>query len=121
MIIHEQTIIASFAVEEAVAALPLLLPDAERRLRAVETVQYIAGPIAEMAPRTLEMLQRFHAVLDLPPVTDDVIDDPLEDEHPAPAVVPRPPAASGMRAAAAAKPAARRTAAAKKPVAKGKR
>jgi pimeloyl-ACP methyl ester carboxylesterase len=96
MIIHEQTIIASFATEEAVATLPLLLVTPGERKRAADAAQFIAGPIAEMAPRTLEMLQRFHAVLDLPPVANDILDDPLKAAEPAGAQAPtgEEPAAS---------------------------
>jgi pimeloyl-ACP methyl ester carboxylesterase len=104
MIIHEQTIIASFAREEAVSSLPVLLPSAADRKRAVDAVQFIAGPIGEMAPTTLEMLQRFHAVLDLGPVTGDILNDPLldgmADTPPAPQSSPtrRPRAAAAVKA-----------------------
>jgi hypothetical protein len=33
-----------------------------------------------MTPKTLELLQRFHRVLDLPPVTEDILEDPLEKD-----------------------------------------
>jgi len=80
MIIHEQTIIASFALDKAVETLPLLLRTEDERQRAASAVQFIAGPIAEMAPRTLEMLQKFRVVLELPAITEDVSTDPLDEE-----------------------------------------
>lgn len=79
MMIHEQTIIASFARDKAVASLPVLLKTPEERTRAVRAVQYIAGSIGEMAPKTLDMLQHFHRVLELPVVAEDVTADPLAD------------------------------------------
>jgi pimeloyl-ACP methyl ester carboxylesterase len=100
MIIHEQTIIASFAQEQAVSSLPMLLPSAEDRSRAVETAQFIAGPIGEMAPKTLEMLQRFHAVLDLGPVTADILVDPLLDASPERPSAPQPSSTETPQAAA---------------------
>ena len=62
-----------------------------------DAVQYIAGPIAEMAPKTLEMLQKFHAVLELPAITEDVSDDPLGEEAAAPQ---SKPTATRLKAAA---------------------
>jgi len=99
MIIHEQTIIASFALDKAVETLPLLLKTEEERERAAAAVQYIAGPIAEMAPRTLEMLQKFHAVLGLPAITEDVSHDPLDDDEttPRPTAPARRPKAAAVR------------------------
>lgn len=76
-IIHEQTIIAHFEPAQAIETLPALLETPEERALAAEVVQYIVGPIGEMDPHTLDMLQRFHQELDLPPVTRDIVDDPL--------------------------------------------
>jgi hypothetical protein len=79
MIIHEQTLIATYEPERAIEALPLLLQTPEERNLAVRLVQYVPGAISEMSPRTLSMLQRFHQVLDLPPVTGDILQDPLAE------------------------------------------
>jgi len=79
MIIHEQTLIASYEPEHAIETLPELLDTPEARVLAAKVVRYVPGPIEEMSPQTLALLQRFHAVLGLPEVTADLLDDPLED------------------------------------------
>ena len=80
MIIHEQTLIATYEPEKALETLAILLKTPEERDLATRIVQYIPGAIGEMTPKTLELLQRFHKVLDLPPVTEDILEDPLEHE-----------------------------------------
>lgn len=80
MIIHEQTLIATYEPEMALETLAVLLKTPEERDLAARIVQYIPGAIGEMTPKTLELLQRFHKVLDLPPVTGDILEDPLEHE-----------------------------------------
>jgi enoyl-[acyl-carrier-protein] reductase (NADH) len=77
MIIHEQTLIATYEPERAIDTLPLLPKTKQERELAARVVRYIPGAITDMTPHTLSTLQRFHAVLDLPLVTDDVVVDPL--------------------------------------------
>lgn len=76
-IIHEQTLIATFAPERAAEALPLLLPDAEDREKAAAAVQFVAGPLTEMAPHTRATLDRLRGLLDLPPAVEEVTADPF--------------------------------------------
>jgi len=75
--LQEQTLITEFAPEQALAALPKLLKTRQERELAARVVRYIPGAIDEMTPHTLETLQRFHKVLDLPPVSGDITEDPL--------------------------------------------
>jgi pimeloyl-ACP methyl ester carboxylesterase/tellurite resistance protein len=77
--ISEQTLIATYEPERAVETLPLLLKTPEERLLAARVVQYVPGIIREMSPRTLALEQRFHEVLGLEPLTEDILTDPLED------------------------------------------
>ncbi len=77
LVIREQTLIVTLAPEEALATLPKLLPKREERELALKVVRYIPGRIDDMAPHTFETLRRMAEVLELPPITDDVLDDPL--------------------------------------------
>jgi len=77
MIIHEQSLVANYGGERAVTTLAKLLRSPAERDMASRVVRYIVGAIAEMSPDTLSMLQRFHTLLRLPPVTENVLEDPL--------------------------------------------
>lgn len=78
-IIYKQTLIATFEPEQAIEALPHLLPKAKDRELALKVVQYIPGSIQEMSPKTLALLQRFREVFELPPLKDEVTEDPLSN------------------------------------------
>lgn len=77
-VIHEQSLIVEYAGEAAIESLADLLKTQEERQRAAEVVQFVPGPLDEMEPRTLAMLQRFRHVLGLAPAVSDVLEDPLE-------------------------------------------
>ena len=62
-IIHEQSLIVDLAGKEALATLPKLLADDVDRLRAVNLVLDIAGPIEEMTAPTIAMFSQIQGVL----------------------------------------------------------
>jgi pimeloyl-ACP methyl ester carboxylesterase len=68
-LIREQAIVVEFEPERAIAALSKLLRDRPARERAIERVEYIAGAILEMEPRTIETLQKMRSTLGLPALT----------------------------------------------------
>ncbi len=77
-LIHEQTLIVTFEHDAALAALPVLLGDMADRQRAVDVVEFIAGPLEEMEPNTIHALQAFRRVLDLPQLAARaILNDPL--------------------------------------------
>ncbi|MEM6421066.1 MAG: DUF3141 domain-containing protein [Pseudomonadota bacterium] len=76
-IIREQTLIATFLPEQAIATLPDLLPKAADKALAVAVAQYVPGKIEEMSPNTVSLLQRFREVLGQPVMTEDIEEDPL--------------------------------------------
>lgn len=77
LIIHEQTLIASYEPDRAIETLPALLPDPEERELALKIVRYVPGAAEEMAPQTLAMLHRFAEVLGIPHADADIAGDPL--------------------------------------------
>jgi hypothetical protein len=77
-LIHEQSIIVEFERENAIETLRLLLPNFDERMRAVSAVEFVAGAIEEMEPRTVHMLQRVRNALDLAPIETNLARfDPL--------------------------------------------
>jgi hypothetical protein len=79
-LINEQTVIVQFEREAAIEALASLLQTAVQREKAIETVEFIAGALEEMEPRTLQALRQFRRVLGL--ATRDFSipqSDPLQD------------------------------------------
>jgi pimeloyl-ACP methyl ester carboxylesterase len=80
--IREQTLVIEFDREGALGTLVDLVPDMDQRAFAMGTVDYIVGPLDEMAPQTVELLQTLRRVLQLPELL------PAEDrEESAPATL----------------------------------
>jgi hypothetical protein len=67
-LIHEQTVIVEFERERAIDALPRLIPDAGDRRKSLAAVEHIAGPLEEMEPHTIQAIQTFRRLFDLPPI-----------------------------------------------------
>jgi pimeloyl-ACP methyl ester carboxylesterase len=84
LIIHQQTLIATYERERAIQTLPSLLPDEAERGQALATVRYVAGGASEMSPHTVDMLRQFGEVLGIELGGEDVLEDPLQ-AAPAPA------------------------------------
>lgn len=62
-IIHEQTLIVEFAPEEATVTLERLIPGEEDRQKAIDLVLEVAGPLEEMSPPTIAMLEQLQFLL----------------------------------------------------------
>ena len=67
-LIHEQSVIVEFERDASIAALTMLLANPLDRLRAIEAVEHVAGPLEEMEPHTIAAIQTFRRTLDLPPI-----------------------------------------------------
>ncbi|HXY57285.1 MAG TPA: DUF3141 domain-containing protein [Methylocystis sp.] len=77
-IIAEQSIIVEFEPERALKTLPALLRTAQERETAIGAVEFVAGAIEEMEPRTLHTLQEIRKALELPPIEANIASkDPL--------------------------------------------
>ncbi len=88
-LIHEQSVIAEFEPDRAIDSLAELLPTPDLRTKALGVVEYIAGPIEEMEPHTITMLQRFRRALGLPAIqTTLATSDPLASNREASAMEP---------------------------------
>jgi pimeloyl-ACP methyl ester carboxylesterase len=64
-LIREQTLVVEMAPEEALHALPKLLPTPEERRRALDVVEGVAGPEEDIGESARAMLARIRAALDL--------------------------------------------------------
>ncbi len=62
-LIHEQTMIVDLARAQAIEALPKLLKDDVDRLRALDLVLEVAGPVDEMDAPTIAMFEHLQTVL----------------------------------------------------------
>jgi pimeloyl-ACP methyl ester carboxylesterase len=77
-LIREQSIIVEFSAEKAIETLPMLLPNAAERQRAIDVVEYVAGSIEEMEPHTIQMLRKMRTALGLGELAASTPKDPLE-------------------------------------------
>jgi pimeloyl-ACP methyl ester carboxylesterase len=66
-IIREQTVIVTLLREEALAAVPALLPTAAERRKALAAVEHVAGPDEELGDKAREMLGRLRGLLNVGP------------------------------------------------------
>lgn len=67
-IIHQQSMIVEFEPEQALATLPLLIPDPADRARAIGQCEHVAGALEEMNDETRDMYDRIRTTLELAPV-----------------------------------------------------
>lgn len=70
-IIHEQTIIAHFAPEAALASLAKVITTPQDRKAAMDAVRYVVGSEDEMAPETRVMVNQMSALLGQDPAGND--------------------------------------------------
>lgn len=64
-IIHQQSLVVEFEPEQALATLPLLLPDPEERARAVERCEYVLGSLDDMSDDTRKTFDQIRVALGL--------------------------------------------------------
>jgi pimeloyl-ACP methyl ester carboxylesterase len=64
-IMHQQSLIVEFELEQAIATLPKLLPTHEDRLKALALCEQVGGDPETMPKDTREMLQRIRQVLEV--------------------------------------------------------
>ncbi len=62
-IVHEQSIVVDLVPDVALATLPVLLPDMHSRTQALEIVDYVLGPPAELEEATVNMLNEVKTAL----------------------------------------------------------
>lgn len=65
-IIHQQTLIVEFEEEQSIITLPLLLPDVQDRVRAIEKCKFVLGEAQDMNDDTKQMFDRICEVLNIP-------------------------------------------------------
>jgi hypothetical protein len=64
-IVHRESLIVGFEPDEALRALPKLLPGVEDRARAMLMCREVAGPVEEMSEAVVSMFTRLAEVLDV--------------------------------------------------------
>ena len=79
-IIPRRTLVVRFEPDTPINSLSDLLTRREDRTKAAETLCCMLRENEEMPPHALEMLRRFHKILDLPAVTGDIPEDDLEPD-----------------------------------------
>ncbi|MFD2250059.1 pimeloyl-ACP methyl ester carboxylesterase [Pseudochelatococcus lubricantis] len=82
-VIHEQSLTAQFAREEALERLPDLLHTEEEREQAMEAVQFVLGPLSDASPNVAATFHAFRRVLGLKPALVDVAAGTPEEGKPA--------------------------------------
>lgn len=64
-LIHRQSLIVDFEFDQAIATLPTLITDPAERARALALCEQIAGPLEEMTPATVALLNQFKVLLNV--------------------------------------------------------
>lgn len=68
-LVHKESLIVGYEPEEALAALPRLIPDAHERRLALSLCAQVVGPREAMSPETVDVLNRLALALEQPPLT----------------------------------------------------